>query len=353
MHPAPGSEGRPSFTALVASVDSDTSRYVAECRAQTGRVEMIENLQDMAVNVLKLYRDYRLDKEKKPFNPKRIIFYRDGVSEGEFRQVLQRGELTFSSLHSRFSRSASCRIASTAGYALIFTSLLILGSLTRFLRVQPHVLRSTLTQRSRCWWLGSDTMFDSSRCIPTRRTPVETVQRARSSTATSPTQQNSTFICKAIADKYTSVRPPSRSGLTRLRFSIRCGEVDKHQRDRHPGLRTTVCYTTRTSSPRTVCKPCRMRYVTSMLARPAPYQSPRQSTVRTLQPHYCGLAIDATSDAGIVCARGKLHYVPGGDQGDLSESAQLSPTEAEQQMEAFRSGFKPVHSNTRYLMYFS
>ncbi len=96
---------------------------------------MIENLQDMAVNVLKLYRDYRLDKEKKPFDPKRIIFYRDGVSEGEFRQVLQRGELTFSSLHSRFSRSDSCRTASTAGYALIFTLLLILGSLTRFLRI--------------------------------------------------------------------------------------------------------------------------------------------------------------------------------------------------------------------------
>ncbi len=61
-----------------------------------------------------------------------------------------------------------------------------------------------------------------------------------------------------------------------------------------------------------------------------------------------------TIDADIVCARAKLHYLPGGDQGDLSESAtQLSSTEADRQMETFRSGFKPVHAKTRYLMYFS
>jgi len=29
IHPAPGSDGRPSFTALVANVDSDTAKYVA------------------------------------------------------------------------------------------------------------------------------------------------------------------------------------------------------------------------------------------------------------------------------------------------------------------------------------
>ena len=48
IHPAPGSQGRPSFTALVGSVDSDTSKYVAECRVQTGRLEMIQDLQEMA-----------------------------------------------------------------------------------------------------------------------------------------------------------------------------------------------------------------------------------------------------------------------------------------------------------------
>lgn len=48
VHPAPGADGRPSFTALVANVDSDSAKYVAECRVQTSRKEMIEDLQEMS-----------------------------------------------------------------------------------------------------------------------------------------------------------------------------------------------------------------------------------------------------------------------------------------------------------------
>jgi hypothetical protein len=48
IHPAPGSEGRPSFTSLVANVDSDTAKYVAATRVQTSRQEMIEDLEAMA-----------------------------------------------------------------------------------------------------------------------------------------------------------------------------------------------------------------------------------------------------------------------------------------------------------------
>ncbi|THV08479.1 argonaute-like protein [Dendrothele bispora CBS 962.96] len=90
IHPAPGSDGRPSFTALVANVDSDTAKYVAECGVQTSRQEMIEHLQSMAKNILDKYMGYRTKMEKKGPNtaPKRIIFYRDGVSEGQFQQVL-------------------------------------------------------------------------------------------------------------------------------------------------------------------------------------------------------------------------------------------------------------------------
>lgn len=29
IHPSPGADGRPSFTALVGNVDSDTAKYVA------------------------------------------------------------------------------------------------------------------------------------------------------------------------------------------------------------------------------------------------------------------------------------------------------------------------------------
>lgn len=47
MHPAPGAEGRPSFTALVSSVDSTTAKYVAMTRVQKGRKEIISDLEEM------------------------------------------------------------------------------------------------------------------------------------------------------------------------------------------------------------------------------------------------------------------------------------------------------------------
>ncbi|KAG9103624.1 pre-mRNA-splicing factor cwc22 [Ceratobasidium sp. 370] len=89
-HPAPGTEGRPSFTALVGSVDSLGSKYVATHRAQTSRVEVIADLEDMAVHIIKLFQGYQKAVEKKATpGPKRILFYRDGVSEGQFKAVLE------------------------------------------------------------------------------------------------------------------------------------------------------------------------------------------------------------------------------------------------------------------------
>ncbi|KAI0832378.1 argonaute-like protein [Trametes gibbosa] len=88
IHPAPGADGRPSFTALVGNVDSDTAKYIADCRVQTSRQEMIDDLEEMATNVIKMFQGYRAGVEKKAPNPRRIIFYRDGVSEGQFQHVL-------------------------------------------------------------------------------------------------------------------------------------------------------------------------------------------------------------------------------------------------------------------------
>lgn len=48
IHPPPGAEGRPSFTALVGNIDSETAKYVATSRVQTSRKEIIEDLQEMA-----------------------------------------------------------------------------------------------------------------------------------------------------------------------------------------------------------------------------------------------------------------------------------------------------------------
>lgn len=51
FHPAPGSVGRPSFAALVGSVDSEAAKYVADVSVQDGsfskRIEMITGLKDM------------------------------------------------------------------------------------------------------------------------------------------------------------------------------------------------------------------------------------------------------------------------------------------------------------------
>ncbi|KAI0314809.1 Piwi domain-containing protein [Amylostereum chailletii] len=91
IHPAPGSDDRPSFTALVANVDSDSAKYIATMNVQESREEIIQDLQTMSEYVLGMYMKYRQGVEKKANPaPKRILFYRDGVSEGQFQHVLER-----------------------------------------------------------------------------------------------------------------------------------------------------------------------------------------------------------------------------------------------------------------------
>ncbi len=40
IHPAPGAEGRPSYTAVVGSVDEGFSQYPASLRIQEGKQEV-------------------------------------------------------------------------------------------------------------------------------------------------------------------------------------------------------------------------------------------------------------------------------------------------------------------------
>ncbi|KAJ7732588.1 argonaute-like protein [Mycena maculata] len=91
MHPSPGTTGRPSFAAVVSSVDSYAAKYVADQRVQASRQELITDLKEMSVYLLGKYMLYRESIEKVQPSlraPKRLIFYRDGVSEGQFQQVL-------------------------------------------------------------------------------------------------------------------------------------------------------------------------------------------------------------------------------------------------------------------------
>ncbi|KAF9357352.1 Eukaryotic translation initiation factor 2C [Mortierella sp. NVP85] len=82
-HPAPGDSVRPSIAALVGSMDSKAARYAASVRVQTARTESIADLSSMTIDLLKTF--YQTCGHK----PERIVFFRDGVSEGQFADVLK------------------------------------------------------------------------------------------------------------------------------------------------------------------------------------------------------------------------------------------------------------------------
>lgn len=62
MHPAPGSDGRPSFTAVVGNVDSDTAKYVATIDVQASREEIVLSMQRMMkVSFIRILPGYKLN----------------------------------------------------------------------------------------------------------------------------------------------------------------------------------------------------------------------------------------------------------------------------------------------------
>ena len=87
-HPSPTENGIPSVAAVVASMDAHAAKYSARVRPQKhersgGAQEIIT---DLAALVKELLWDfYNATSGRKPT---RIIFFRDGVSEGQFDQVL-------------------------------------------------------------------------------------------------------------------------------------------------------------------------------------------------------------------------------------------------------------------------
>ncbi|KAL2915988.1 hypothetical protein HK105_204412 [Polyrhizophydium stewartii] len=83
-HPAHGSSSSQSIAAVVASMDAQCSRYAASVRVQRGRHEYIQDLSGMMIELLKTF--YQTCAAK----PERIVFYRDGVTESQFSDVLRR-----------------------------------------------------------------------------------------------------------------------------------------------------------------------------------------------------------------------------------------------------------------------
>ncbi|KAG8775710.1 hypothetical protein FRC12_001319 [Ceratobasidium sp. 428] len=81
-HPSPGSmRGTPSIAAVVGSIDNMFGQFPASLRLQESKKEMITDMTDMMVERLTAF------KTKNNILPSRILFFRDGVSEGQFLTV--------------------------------------------------------------------------------------------------------------------------------------------------------------------------------------------------------------------------------------------------------------------------
>ncbi|KAF9528278.1 argonaute-like protein [Crepidotus variabilis] len=88
IHPSPGVKDRPSFAAVVGAVDSNAAYYTDRMSVQIGRKETILDMKKMCKSILSDCMEYRKKMEKNPTPLKRLLFYRDGVSEGQFTDTL-------------------------------------------------------------------------------------------------------------------------------------------------------------------------------------------------------------------------------------------------------------------------
>lgn len=83
-HPSPGSiEKVPSIAGVVASIDKQYAQWPASIRPQKSRQEMVDNLDQMIIERLQLWRKHNANAL-----PDKILVYRDGVSEGQYETVL-------------------------------------------------------------------------------------------------------------------------------------------------------------------------------------------------------------------------------------------------------------------------
>ncbi|KAK9068594.1 hypothetical protein SSX86_012709 [Deinandra increscens subsp. villosa] len=95
-HPSKGEDSTPSIAAVVASMDwPQVSKYKALVSAQPHRQEIIQDLHTVSTDSKRgvvhggMIRELLISfKKATGHKPHRIIFYRDGVSEGQFNDVL-------------------------------------------------------------------------------------------------------------------------------------------------------------------------------------------------------------------------------------------------------------------------
>lgn len=85
-HPPPGVTDQGSMAAITMSMNQDLTRYAAHCATNGFRVEMVtqENINELA-NYVKSW----MNNIGKGALPSRVIYFRDGVSEGQYQHVIE------------------------------------------------------------------------------------------------------------------------------------------------------------------------------------------------------------------------------------------------------------------------
>ncbi|CAD6208455.1 GSCOCT00014004001.2-RA-CDS [Cotesia congregata] len=82
-HPSPDATDIPSIAAVAASYSFDVFKYNIEIKLQPARQEIILQLEQIVYNQLKIFAANAGGRK-----PEKIFYYRDGVSEGQFPQVM-------------------------------------------------------------------------------------------------------------------------------------------------------------------------------------------------------------------------------------------------------------------------
>ncbi|GAV07786.1 hypothetical protein RvY_17587 [Ramazzottius varieornatus] len=91
----------PSIAAAVTSHNRSFTQYTARARAQGHREEIMSTPKDMVTELMQEFKRRSGERE-----PQRIIFFRDGVSKGQYMQVM-RDELT--------AIQAACQVLTPTG----------------------------------------------------------------------------------------------------------------------------------------------------------------------------------------------------------------------------------------------
>jgi eukaryotic translation initiation factor 2C len=84
-HPNPGSKSA-SMAAVCGTTDATASDYKVEIRLQDQRVEVIQRMGEMVRALLENWKANPVNGGK---GPDKIVCYRDGISDGEFHQVVE------------------------------------------------------------------------------------------------------------------------------------------------------------------------------------------------------------------------------------------------------------------------